>query len=202
MKRTVALGALWTASAAAAVGLGFLAVSFVDAGASPGARPAAATETAPATPPATPPSTVDDGSPTSPAPSPEAPVPAPASGEYVTAGGTIYASCDAGFLAVAAAPAAGWWLDDQDDHGEVEFESSTQKVEVHVVCTDGSPVFRDEGVRADENTPEDSSRSSGPASSSPSSDDSDGRRSGGHGSDDPPGDDSDGRRGGGHGSDD
>src|SRR3954447_10889591 len=35
MKRTLTLGAVWTASAAAAVGLGFLAVSLVDASASP-----------------------------------------------------------------------------------------------------------------------------------------------------------------------
>jgi hypothetical protein len=192
MKRTVALGTLWTASAAAAVGLGFLAVSFVDADAAPGTQPVAATATAL-------PASADDG----PVTAPEPPVPAPASGEHVTVGGTVFASCGNGVLEVAAAPATGWWLDDQDQSGEVEFESSTQKVEVHVACVDGAPVFRDEGVRADRNQPEDSSSSSTPpAGVTSSTDDSAGRVGGGHGSDDPPGDDSAGRVGGGHGSDD
>ncbi|MGY1636388.1 hypothetical protein ACI78V_07020 [Geodermatophilus sp. SYSU D00742] len=208
MKRTVAFGALWTASAAAAVGLGFLAVSFVDADRSPLPQPASATGSAAVTPsvPA-----VEDG--TASVPAPEPPVAAPASGEYVTVGGTVYASCEGGVLQVAAAPAVGWWLDDQDHGGEVEFESPTQKVEVHVACTDGTPSFFDEGVRGDRNEPEDSSSSSpasaypsapvpGPASAGAGVDDSAGRVGGGHGSDDPPGDDSAGRVGGGHGSDD
>jgi hypothetical protein len=208
MKRTVAFGALWTASAAAAVGLGFLAVSFVDADRTPLTQPVAATGSAATTPSA--PSTPGDTS-TVPVPAPEPPVTAPASGEYVTVGGTIYASCEGGVLQSAAAPAAGWWLDDQDHGGEVEFESPTQKVEVHVACADGTPSFFDEGVRADENKPEDSS-SAAPASVTPGVpapvtpgagvDDSAGRVGGGHGSDDPPGDDSAGRVGGGHGSDD
>ena len=42
MKRTIALGAAWTASAAAAVGLGFLAVSLVDASAAPATQTVAA----------------------------------------------------------------------------------------------------------------------------------------------------------------
>ena len=45
MQRTLALGALWTASAGAAVGLGFLAVSLVDASASPATSPVAASTT-------------------------------------------------------------------------------------------------------------------------------------------------------------
>jgi hypothetical protein len=137
---------------------------------------------------------------------PEPPVAAPASGEYATVGGTIYASCEGGVLQIAAAPAVGWWLDDQDHGGEVEFESPTQKVEVHVACADGVPSFFDEGVRADENEPEDSSSAPasvspsvpGPASAGAGADDSDGRVGGGHGSDDGPGDD----RGRGRGSDD
>ncbi|MGY1823671.1 hypothetical protein [Geodermatophilus sp. SYSU D00079] len=202
MKRTVAFGALWTASAAAAVGLGFLAVSFVDADRTPLTQPAAATGSTAATPSL--PSAAD---PTTTVPTPEPPVAAPASGEYATVGGTIYASCDGGVLQVAAAPAVGWWLDDQDAGGEVEFESPTQKVEVHVACTDGSPSFFDEGVRSDDNEREDSSSSSRasvtpgvPAPGSPgvAVDDSDGRVGGGHGSDDGPGDD----RGRGRGSDD
>src|SRR3712207_985271 len=182
MTRTVALAALWTASAASAVGLGFLAVSLVDAEASPGTRPVAAIESGTAAP-----STSDD---TLPAPAPQSGAAAPASGEYATVGGTVFASCDGGILQVAAAPATGWWLDDQDQHGEVEFESATQKVEVHVACTDGVPTFRDEGLRADENRPEDSSSSS----PTPGADDSTGRVGGGHGSDDPPGDDHGGDR--------
>ena len=50
MNRSVALGAAWSASAIAAVGLGFLAVSLVDASASPGTAPVAATTTASTTP--------------------------------------------------------------------------------------------------------------------------------------------------------
>ncbi|MGY1660471.1 hypothetical protein ACI78Q_04520 [Geodermatophilus sp. SYSU D00705] len=203
MKRIVAFGALWTASAASAVGLGFLAVSFVDADRTPLAQPAAATGSAASTPSV--PSAEADSTPV---PQPDPPVAAPASGEYVTVGGTIYASCDGGVLQLAAAPAVGWWLDDQDAGGEVEFESPSQKVEVHVACTDGAPSFFDEGVRSDDNEPEDSSpwsASSSPSVSAPAGagvDDSAGRVGGGHGSDDPPGDDSAGRVGGGHGSDD
>ena len=172
MKRTLAFGALWTASAAAAVGLGFLAVSFVDAGASPATRPVAAATTA-ASPSA------ENRS------APEPPAPAAASAEHVTVGGTVYVTCDGGMLQVAAAPATGWWLDDQDQHGEVEFESPTQTVEIHVVCSDGSPWFFVEGPRSDDSSREDSSSSS-PASPSTGSsfDDSDGRSGGGHGSDD------------------
>ncbi|MGY1681436.1 hypothetical protein [Geodermatophilus sp. SYSU D01176] len=182
MKRTVALAALWTAAATSAVGVGFLAVSLVDAEASPVTRPIAATESV-----STAPSSADDA--TLPTPAPQSPAPAPASGEYATVGGTVFASCDGGILQVAAAPATGWWLDDQDQHGEVEFESATRKVEVHVACADGVPSFRDEGVRADENRPEDAG-----SSPSPGTDDSTGRLGGGHGSDDPPGDDDGGDR--------
>src|SRR4051812_919206 len=182
MKRTAAYAALWTASAASAVGLGFLAVSLVDADASPGTQPIAATESLTAAPPAS-------GDPTAPAPEPQPqpPAAAPASGEHATAGGTVFASCDGGILQVAAAPAAGWWLDDQDQPGEVEFGSGTQQAEVHVTCADGVPVFRDEGVRADRNRPEDSSAPSPrPASPGPGVDDSAGRVSGGGGPAGPP----------------
>lgn len=184
MTRTVALAALWTASAASAVGLGFLAVSLVDAEASPVTRPIAAPESVPAAP-----STSDDTG--LPAPAPQPPAAALPSGEYATVGGTVFTSCDGGLLQVAAAPATGWWVDDQDQHGEVEFESATREIEVHVACADGVPVFRDEGLRADENRPEDSSSSSSPT---PGADDSTGRVGGGPGSDDPPGDDNGGDR--------
>lgn len=188
MKRSVAFAALWTASAASAVGLGFLAVSLVDAEASPGTRPIAATESVTEAPVTAAPATSDDPGATTTA---HPPAPAPASGEYATTGGTILASCDGGVLQVAAAPAAGWWLDDQDQHGEVEFESATREVEVHVACVDGAPAFTDEGVRSEGNEREDSS----PASpSSSGADDSAGRVGGGHGSDDPPGDDRGGDR--------
>ena len=184
MTRTVALAALWTASAASAVGLGFLAVSLVDAEASPVTRPIAATESVSAAP-----ATSDDAD--LPASAPQPPAAAPPSGEYATVGGTVFASCDGGVLQVAAAPATGWWVDDQDQHGEVEFESATQEIEVHVTCADGVPSFRDEGLRADENRPEDSSSSS---SLTPGADHSTGRVGGGSGSDDPPGDDNGGDR--------
>jgi len=191
MKRSIALGAAWTASAAAAVGLGFLAVSLVDASASPGTTPVAATTSA----------STGSATPTA------SPAPGATSGEYVTVGGTVFASCVAGVPSLAGAPAPGWWVDDSNDPGEVEFKNGTQKVEVHTVCVGDVPQFSDEGLRTDSSGR--SGSSSSPASSSsgsPSStsgrDDSSGRDGGGHGSDDSGGDDSSGRSGGGHGSDD
>ncbi|MCW2701233.1 MAG: hypothetical protein JWQ45_2768 [Blastococcus sp.] len=192
MKRTLALAAAWLGSAAAAVGLGFLAVSLVDASASPVATgssttadPSGATSTSAAD--------------TSASPS--------ATGETATAGGTVYANCTGGPPVLAGVPVAGWEVDDSADAGKVEFRSATQKVEVRVVCTGGSPQFSVEGPRADDSGREDStptSASTAPAApAAPStSDDSSGRGGGGHGSDDPAGDDSSGRGGrGGHGSD-
>jgi hypothetical protein len=164
MRRAVALAALGTA---AAVVLGSLAVSLAVslADAAPGTRTAVAATAG-----------AGDGPATVPAPS--------ATGEHTTVGGTVFATCGSGDLEIGTAPASGWQLDDQDQHGEVEFESTTQRVEVHVACVDGVPVFRDQGVRADE--PEDGSGGS--------ADDSTGRVGGGHGSDDPPGDDNGGDR--------
>jgi hypothetical protein len=204
MNRSVALGAAWSASALAAVGLGFLAVSLVDASASPGTSPAAATSTASTTPGA--PSTAS--------------LPL-VTGEYATVAGTVYADCSSGFPVLAGAPAAGWWADDSNDPGEFEFESAAQKLEVHVSCVNGGPQFSDEGLRADDSgrgrggdgTHSSSSASSSSAghtsgpddsddSSGPGTDDSGGDDSSGHGSDDSGGDDSSGRGGGGHGSDD
>jgi hypothetical protein len=202
MKRTIALGAAWTASAAAAVGLGFLAVSLVDASASP------ATDNVAATTSATP------GSAT-----PTAPAPGATSGEYVTVGGTVFGSCIGGVPSLAGAPAPGWWVDDSNDPGEVEFKNGTQKLEVHTVCVGDVPQFSDEGLRSDDSGRGSGSGSPSSSSGSPSStsgrddsgrDDSSGRGGGdsggnddsGHGSDDSGGDDSSGRGGGGHGSDD
>jgi hypothetical protein len=178
MNRSVALGAAWSASAIAAVGLGFLAVSLVDASASPGTSRASSTNT---------------------------PVPL-ATGDYITAAGTVFADCSSGSPALAGAPAAGWWADDSNDPGEFEFKSASQKLEVHVSCLNGSPQFSDEGLRADDNGGrggDDGTHSSSSSSSSASASHSSGRDdSSGHGSDDSGGDDSSGRGGGGHGSDD
>jgi hypothetical protein len=200
MNRSVALGAAWSASAIAAVGLGFLAVSLVDASASPGTSSAAATSTASTTP----------GAPST------AAVPLVA-GEYGTVAGTVYADCSSGSPVLAGAPAAGWWADDSNAPGEFEFRSPTQKLEVHVSCVDGSPLFSDEGLRADDSGghgTDDGTQSSSSSSSASSSaaghssghdgsvDDSSGRSGSGHGSDDSGPDDSSGRDGGGHGSDD
>ena len=232
MKRTLLLGSAWTASAAAAVGLGFLAISLVDASAS---TPAQDLESSVTTLEAG-----DDSSSTaSPATgSPTTDEPAPvAAGQQVTAGGTVYGSCDGAVPVLASAPAAGWWLDDSSDAGEVEFENGTQKIEVRVTCVDGVAHFSVEGPRADDSgggSGSNSGRGSGSSSGSSGDgrstapapaattaapvDDSDGRVGGGHGSDDgvtsapsasgsaesgdDSGDDSDGRHGGGHGSDD
>jgi hypothetical protein len=184
VQRTLVLGAAWTASAAAAVGLGFLAVSLVGASASPGPQPVASTTTSPAASPAW-----------------TAALP---SGQMDTVGGTVYASCADGVPSLASAPAPGWWVDDSSQQGAVEFRNGVQKVEVHAVCVDGGPQFSVEGPRADDSgggPASTSSASNSPAAPS-SGDDSSGRDGGGHGSDDPAGDDSSGRGGGGHGSDD
>jgi hypothetical protein len=173
MKRTIALGAAWTASAAAAVGLGFLAVSLVDASATPGASPVATT------------TALSVGSPL-PTASPSA---TSAADQYVTPGGTVYADCGSGSPVLAGVPAAGWSVDDSNDVGEMEFESGRQKVEVQVSCVDGVPVFRLDDSSAPQVTPS--------PSATPRGDDH-----GGHGADDPAGDDSAGRSGGGHGADD
>ncbi|MGY1780481.1 hypothetical protein [Geodermatophilus sp. SYSU D01036] len=186
MRRPLLLGAAWTASAAAAVGLGFLAVSLVDASASPGTVPAGATgSTAPSV-----------------TPTPEA-SPQPTA-EYATAGGTVYADCGGGAPVVAGAPAAGWSVDDSPDPGEVEFRSGAQEVEVHVTCADGVPVFALDDSGGAAVTPAAPTATTPPAPTpsvpavTPAPDDS----GGGHGSDDPPGDDRGGDSGGGHGSDD
>jgi hypothetical protein len=173
VRRPVLLGAAWTASAAAAVGLGFLAVSLVDASASPGTSPVAATSsTATQTGTAAPPS--DAASPTATAMAMTA--------EHATIGGTVYANCTGGQPVLAGVPTAGWSVDDSADPGKVEFRSGTQKVEVTASCADGNPYFVDD----DSNSGDDGTQSSSPASSaaSPSTDDSTGRAGGGHGSDD------------------
>jgi hypothetical protein len=201
MKRTLALGAAWTGSAAAAVGLGFLAVSLVDASASPATQPVAT------------------GSSTSASATPTSAGPVVSSGQQSTVGGTVFASCTGGTADLASAPAAGWWVDDSSEPGEVEFENGSIKVEVHTVCVDGGPQFTVEGPRADDSgggsTPSTTPSSGSSSSSSPASstsgrdddsgrDDSSGRGGGGHGSDDSGGDDSGGGNSGsgGHGSDD
>jgi hypothetical protein len=184
MKRTLVLIAAWLGAAAAAVGVGFLAISLAGAAEPSAPRASLAADSTSATTPSTP-STAS----TTPAP------PAVPSGEQVTAGGTVFASCLDGVPQLAGAPTAGWEVEQYADH--VEFESATQKVEVYVDCSSGSPVFSVEGPRAEDG---DRSSSSAPASTSPAGDDNGGDR-GGQGSDDPPGDDNGGDRGG-HGSDD
>jgi hypothetical protein len=198
MRRPLLLGTAWTASAAAAVGIGFLAVSLVDASASPGTVPAGATGT---------PSTGATATGTPPVPS-AAPTATLPTGEYATAGGTVYADCSSGSPVVAGAPAAGWYADDSPDPGEVEFENGSQKVEVDVYCAGGVPYFvlDDSSARTPTSAPGGSSTTAPSMPSMPSAPSTSG---GGHGSDDPPGDDHGGDRdddrggdGGGHGSDD
>ena len=179
MQRTLALGALWTASAAAAVGLGFLAVSLVDASASPGTSPVAASGSTSA-------SSGAPATPTAPATS--------ATGQHATVAGTVFANCGGGVPVLAGAPAAGWWVDDSAKPGEIEFENGTQKLEVHVVCVNGGPQFSVEGPRADTSGGGGDGGSTAPTSSSPaapSSDDvGDDHGGGGRGSDDSGSDDS------------
>ncbi len=83
-----------------------------------------------------------------------------------------------------AAPAGGRRLDDRDQHGEVGFDSGTQRVEARSTASTASPVSRDEGVRADQ--PE--------GGWAGGADDSTGGVGDSSGSDDPPGDDDGGDR--------
>lgn len=175
MQRTLALGALWLASAAAAVGLGLLAVSLLDASASPGTIDAAATVT----------QTAPEVTPTA---------AGSATAEYATEAGTVFADCTAGQPVLAGAPAAGWWIDGSDDPAQVQFENGSQKLEVHVVCGSRGPQFSVEGPRSDEGGGDDgvavtsgSTTPAGPTGDDhrgDSGDDSSGRDGGGHGSDD------------------
>lgn len=161
------LGAAWTASAAAAVGLGFLAVSLVGASAAP--RPAAGSA-------ATSPSWT--------------PGPAAPSDRTTTIGGTVYASCAGGTADVAGAPAPGWWVDDSGEPGQVEFSDGARKVEVRATCVDGGPRFSVEEKGAGPASPSSPAAPSatedsggGHGSDAPAGDDSSGRGGGGHGSD-------------------
>jgi hypothetical protein len=170
MQRTLVLGAAWLGSAAAAVGLGFLAVSLVGASASPAPVSVASTTTS-----------------TSAAPAAGA---VPATGEMATVGGAVYASCVGSAPDLASAPAAGWSVDDSSAPGQVEFRSATQKVDVHVTCVDGGPQFTLEGGTAATSSPSapspaapTSTDSGGHGADDAPGDDSSGRGGGGHGSD-------------------
>jgi hypothetical protein len=178
MRRSLLLGGVWMAAAAGAVGLGFLAVSLVDASASAPVAPSsssAAGEVAAST-----------GA-------------AAGTQDLATAGGTVYASCRDGSPVLAGAPAAGWAIDDSSGAGEVEFRDGTQKIEVRVDCSTGEPRFSQEGPRADGGGSDDGSvPTSAPSSSVQTASGGDDRGGGRHGSDDEPGDD---HGSGGHGSD-
>jgi hypothetical protein len=163
MKRPFVLVAVWIVAAAAAVGVGFLAVSLIDASAATPAQPgipAASTGTEAAT--------------TSPA--------ASTSGEQGTPGGTVYATCSGGTAQLAGAPAAGWTV--ESSPGQVEFRSGRAKIEVRADCSTGSPQFTVES--GDDGTTSPAPATSSTVDSTPSSPavDDHGRRRGGHGSDD------------------
>jgi hypothetical protein len=161
MKRPFALVAVWVVAAAAAVGVGFLAVSLIDA--------SAGTPSQPGLPAVS--STTEAADPSVPA----------AAGEQSTPGGTVYATCVDGAAQLAGAPAAGWTVEKSAD--QVEFRNGSAKIEVRADCSTGSPQFvvEDRGPAA--TTPEPTT--SGTTSSS-TADDHGGNRGGhgGHGSDD------------------
>jgi hypothetical protein len=168
MKRPLALLAVWVVAAAAAVGVGFLAVSLIDA--------SAATPAQPGLPAAS--SSTEAADPTT-----------GASGEQATPGGTVYASCVDGAAQLAGAPGAGWTVESAPD--QVEFRNGAQKVEVRADCSTGSPQFTVEEPSAEPgSTPvpttpvsTTSRTTSGTTSPSATPDDHGGNR-GGHGSDD------------------
>ena len=159
MKRPFVLVAAWVVAAAAAVGVGFLAVSLIDASASPLAQPGL---------PAV--STGTEAGTTSPAATP--------SGEQATSGGTVYATCAGGTTQLAGAPAAGWSVESAP--GRIEFRNGSATIEVRADCASGSPRFTVEHGGAAATTP---ASTPGGTTSSPTVDDHGGNR-GGHGSDD------------------
>jgi hypothetical protein len=166
MKRPVALVAAWVLAAAAAIGVGFLAVSLIDASAATPEQPGLAATT----------SATEAAGPTA---------SAAASGEQSTAGGTVYASCVDGTAQLAGAPAAGWTVESAP--GQVEFRDGASKIEVRADCSTGSPQFTVEGPTADAGGGDDAPPATTPGTTSPSAtvDDHGGNRSGGgHGSDD------------------
>jgi hypothetical protein len=169
MKRPFALVAVWVVAAAAAVGVGFLAVSLIDASAATPSQPGLPTVS----------TTTDAADPSVSA----------AAGEQSTPGGTVYATCVDGTAQLAGAPAAGWTVEKSAD--QVEFRNGSAKIEVRADCSTGSPQFVVEDGGAAGTTPEPtasttSSTTSGTTSSSTGGDDHGGDRKGGggHGSDD------------------
>jgi hypothetical protein len=163
MKRTLTLGAAWTASAVAAVALGFLAVSLVDASASPGdlttsssARSTSVLKTvpAPSAPISAPTSTPDSTATSGPAATGGTGAPGAsgpqASVEHATAGGSVLAGCSDGVPVLASAPSPGWWIDDSRSGDKVEFENGSESIEVTIGCATGTPQFSVEGPAADD----------------------------------------------------
>jgi hypothetical protein len=161
MKRPLALVAAWVVAAAAAVGVGFLAVSLIDASASAPAQPSLASA----------PGTTEAADPT-----------AAAAGEKSTAGGTVFASCVDGTAQLAGAPVAGWSVESAP--GQVEFRNGTQKIEVRADCSTGSPQFVVEGPSAEPASTSGSTTSGTTAPSATPDDHGGNRGGGGHGSDD------------------
>ncbi|NYJ04294.1 hypothetical protein [Petropleomorpha daqingensis] len=160
MKRRFALVAAWVVAAAAAVGVGFLAVSLIDASAATPAQrglPAVSNATEATDPSVT-----------------------PAAGEQSTPGGTVYATCLDGTAQLAGAPAAGWTVETSPD--QVEFRNGSAKIEVGADCSTGAPQFTVEDGGAAATSP--SSTPGVPASSTGVDDHGGNRHGGGHGSDD------------------
>ena len=176
LRRPLLLGVAWAGSAAAAVGLGFLAVSLLDASASPGTPQVAA-------------ATSSDPGGAGPTATRFVPKSISATGEFATAAGTVYATCGTGLPVLAGVPVAGWWIDDSGEQGKVEFQNGTQRIEVRVACVDGSPRFASEGARAEDNETTTSAHmppavAPEPTAAASTSDDSGGHGGGGgHGSD-------------------
>jgi hypothetical protein len=165
MKRPLVLLATWLVAAGLAAGLGFLAVSLVNASPSSPTLRAAATS--------------GDGSGGAATSSPAQPTaPGGVSARQVTAGGTVLATCAGGVPRLAGAPATGWRIDDSAPVDRVEFRNGAQRVEVRADCTSGNPVFAVEGGTASTTT------SATTVSAAPSTDNHGG---GGHGADDPAG---------------
>ena len=144
MDRRLALVAVWTLFAAAAVGVGFGAAGlvgdpFTDSGVSADAVTSSATPTtssaAPTTSSAAPSTTTTAG-------------PRPVKRSVSTRGGLVTGTCRGGLVTLGAAPSVGWEIDDLDDEPEREARAKFERVddgdgevEVRARCVGGVPTF-------------------------------------------------------------
>ncbi len=155
------LSTAWVGSALGAVGLGFVALSLLDGGATPVVEQSASTEAMETGAGAT----SSSAAATTTAPAAPAPGAGTLTGEQSTPAGTVFGSCTGGQLTLGSAPAVGWQVDDSPDPGSVELRAGERRVEVHAVCGPAGPTFvvQDSAARATSGRTDDAPRTTAPA---------------------------------------